>query len=121
MTRVRRRRAHAWGVVAEYLCALLLLCKGYSILEMRHRNAMGEIDIIAVRSGVIAFIEVKARAGETQALESVTAQKRRRIARAGHAFVASHGRYAQHGLRFDVMVVTSPWKIRHLTDAWRPA
>jgi putative endonuclease len=62
---------------------------------------------------------VKARGGETEALESVTAEKRRRIARGAEAFIAAHPRYAQHDLRFDAMVVTSPWKISHFRDAWR--
>lgn len=115
----RRRRSHLWGMVAEYLCVLLLLCKGYSILFMRHRNKMGEIDIIAARGRLLAFIEVKARASETDALESVTAEKQRRIARAAQAFVATHASHMQHDLRFDVMVVTSPWKISHLKNAWR--
>lgn len=76
MTKQRRKRAQAWGVTAEYLCLLLLVCKGYSILALRHRNSMGEIDIIAVRGKILAMIEVKARASETDALESVTMQKR---------------------------------------------
>ena len=115
----KRKRAHRWGVAAEYLSALWLLCKGYSILAMRHRNHMGEVDIIAARGKMLAFVEVKARAGEAEALESVTAQKRRRIARAAQSFIAANARYMQHDLRFDVMVVTSPWKISHLQNAWR--
>jgi putative endonuclease len=115
----KRKRAQVWGIAAEYLCILLLLLKGYTILQRRHRNRGGEIDIIAVRGMQLAFIEVKARAQETDALESITADKRRRLARAAEAFIAGNKRYAQHGLRFDVMVITSPWKIRHLKDAWR--
>ncbi len=118
MTNKRRRRAHVWGVVAEYLSVLLLLCKGYSILEMRHRNRGGEIDIIAARGKVIVFIEVKARGVRADALESVTQDKRRRLARAAELYVAKRARFAQHGLRFDVMVVTSPWNIHHLKNAW---
>jgi len=113
------KKAHRWGHVAEYLCMLWLVCKGYSILERRHRNRGGEIDLIAARGRVIAFVEVKARADSAAALESVTADKRRRLARAAEAYVASHPRFAQHGLRFDVMMVTSPWNIHHLKDAWR--
>ncbi len=113
-----RRRSQSWGIVAEYLCIALLLVKGYTILERRHRNYGGEIDIIARRGKVLAFIEAKARAEEKAALESITADKRRRLARAAESFVARHARYAQLDLRFDVMVITSPLKIRHLQDAW---
>lgn len=119
MTQKDRKRAYVWGMIAEYLCMLLLLCKGYTLLERRHRNRGGELDIIAVRGNIIAFIEVKARTDKTAALESITADKRRRLARAADAFIATHFIYAQHGLRFDVMMVTSRWKIHHLKDAWR--
>ncbi len=119
MRSASRRRAHAWGIAAEYLCVLLLLIKGYSIREMRHRNRGGEIDIIASHGRVVAFIEVKARALAADALESVTADKRRRLARAAESYIARDARLSQHGLRFDVMVVTSPWNIHHLKDAWR--
>jgi len=114
-----RRRSHVWGIIAEYLCMALLVVKGYTILARRHRNHGGEIDIIARRGGVVAFIEVKARASAKDALESVTADKCVRLQRAAEGFVASHPRYAQLDLRFDVMVITSPFTIHHLQDAWR--
>jgi putative endonuclease len=114
-----RKRSQRWGIVAEYLCAALLVLKGYSVLALRHRNRYGEIDIIAVRAGVIAFVEVKARADKDAAFGSVTSTKQQRLQEAASAFIAARKKYAQHGLRFDVMVVTSPWKITHLKDAWR--
>jgi putative endonuclease len=119
MKQNRRKRAHRLGIFAEYLCMLLLILKGYTVLERRHRNRGGEIDIIAARRNLLAFIEVKARGQEAEALESVNAEKRRRLARAVEAYMATHQRYAQHGLRFDVMVVTSFLRIRHFKNAWR--
>ena len=50
-----------------------------------------ELDIVAQRRGVLAFVEVKARAaGHAEGLESVGARKRRRLARAASAWLASY-------------------------------
>ncbi len=114
-----RRKAHAWGIIAEYLCAALLLCKGYSIITMRHRNHSGEIDIIAARGKTLVFTEVKARTDKNAAVYSVTPAKQYAVTQAASGFIASHAKYASHDLRFDVMVVTSPVNIHHIKDAWR--
>ena len=113
-----RRKAHRRGHIAEFACAGLLLLKGYSLLARRYRNRHGEIDLIALRRGVVAFIEVKARARKEEALGAITADKRRRVAQAAQGYLASNPDFLQHGLRFDVMVVTSFWRIHHLTNAW---
>jgi putative endonuclease len=114
-----RKRSHGWGIVAEYLCAGFLMLKGYSILALRHRNRYGEIDILAAKRQTLVCVEVKARAVRSSALESVTPDKRARLERAVTSYIATHANYAHHGLRFDVMVVTSPCNIHHLRDAWR--
>ena len=114
-----RRRSHAWGIAAEYLCMALLVLKGYSILARRHRNHFGEIDVIAARAKLVVFIEVKARADREEALHSITPAKRQRLLQAARFFIASQPHLAHHDLRFDAMVITSPWNIHHLRDAWR--
>jgi putative endonuclease len=114
-----RKRSHWWGVVAEYLCAVFLVLKGYSILKLRYRNQAGEIDIIALKAKTLAFIEVKARENTEDALHSVTPAKQAILAQAANIFVAANPRFLHTDLRFDVMVVTSPAKIYHFKDAWR--
>ena len=37
------------------------MLKGYRIRARRFRTPVGEIDIVAVRRGVLVFVEVKAR------------------------------------------------------------
>ena len=115
----KRKYSHRKGIIAEYVCATWLILKGYSILYMRYRNYGGEIDIIAAKGKSIAFIEVKARADLAAALYSVSPVKQKVIARAAQSFLAHHQKYAHLNLRFDVMVLTSFFKIRHIQSAWR--
>lgn len=117
----RRQKTHARGVLAEYYCILLLLIKGYSILELRYKHPRGEIDIIAHKGKTLVFIEVKARATKEAALESITPQKKQRTMQAALAYVANHSQFQHHDLRFDVMVVTSHLRIIHLANAWSAA
>ena len=79
----RRRGAHLFGIEAETIAAWLLRLKGYSIVARRFAISGGEIDLIAVRGGAVAFVEVKARADIDAAASAISATKRRRIARAG--------------------------------------
>ncbi len=68
---VKRRRAEKRGHAAEYWAALYLMLKGYRILALRYRTPLGEIDLIARRKDVVAFIEVKARRSENGAVDAV--------------------------------------------------
>lgn len=116
-----KRLSYFKGIFAEFHCVLFLLIKGYSILARRYKTPQGEIDIIAIKGKAIVFVEVKARNNEADALASITSQKRHRTQRAALAFVASHPQFIHHDLRFDVMVVTSRFRIIHLVNAWSAA
>src|SRR6478736_561614 len=88
--RMKPERQRAWrrGRKAESLALLALRLVGYRILARDHRTALGEIDIIARRGTILAFVEVKARADVTAAAESLLARQRRRIARAAAGYLA---------------------------------
>lgn len=115
-----RRRAQRRGRLAETLCAWLLRLKGYRVLGQRIRTSQGEIDIVARRGRLLAFVEVKARDRLDDALAALSSGQRRRIVRAALAFVAGHPAAAGLDLRFDMMLA-APWRLpRHIADAWRP-
>ena len=62
MTTETRQAAHRLGHVAEWRAVWRLRLAGYSILARRYKTKLGEIDIVVRRGGMLAFVEVKARA-----------------------------------------------------------
>jgi putative endonuclease len=82
---------------------------------------MGEIDLVARSpSGVICFIEVKARDTFEGAVEAVGARQQARIARAAENFLAQRPGLRAKEVRFDTITVTRGHLPHHLRDAWRP-
>jgi putative endonuclease len=113
-----RIAAFQTGLSAESRCAAWLIAKGYRIIARRFRSRAGEIDIIARRRGVTAFVEVKARATLDEAAYAVTQFQQRRIVAAAEAWLARHPQYANDELRFDAMLI-APGKLpRHLVAAF---
>ena len=119
ITKADRQRRDATGRRAEIMSAWLLRLKGYRVLAQRFKTPVGEIDIIAQRASVIAFIEVKARPLVATAIESVSAHQRRRITRAALVFLQKRPDLAEHHMRFDLILVTPGKLPRHIVDAWR--
>jgi len=118
--RDRRRQAERRGRIAEGLAALLLTIKGFRILARRARTRAGELDLVARRGALVAFIEVKARPDDQAAFDALGAGQRRRIARAAGAFLAARPDCAGCLVRFDAILVR-PWRWPlHIADAWRP-
>lgn len=123
---MNRRTARRWGLWAERLCVLSLRMRGYRILARGVRIAgrghhAGEIDIIARRGNVVAFIEVKARSDRETALEALRPTQKQRIMRSAEAFIVRTPGLSDADVRFDLMIVM-PWRWPdHLIDAWREA
>ena len=118
--RASRRAAYRWGLSAETRAALALRLKGYHILERRFRVPAGEIDLIARRGQVLAFVEVKARATLDAALEAVTPRAIDRFGRAADAYISRHPVYQSFDLRFDLVAVL-PWRWPvHRVNAFEP-
>lgn len=121
-----RQAAEARGRRAETVAALYLRFLGWAVLGRRFTSGRGsgagEVDLIARRGGVIAFIEVKARPTVAEGLEAVTPAQQARIARGAEAWLQLNPRHAEAAdvLRFDVIVVPPAGRPHHLADAWRP-
>jgi putative endonuclease len=115
----RRAASHRRGLRAERAAAWILRLQGYRILASRYKTPAGEIDIIARRGNVVAFVEVKARATLADALESVTPRGRVRITGAARHYIAAMPAAAGCVLRFDVIALAPPLSWRHIRDAWQ--
>ena len=110
-----RRKAERGGRRAELLAAWWLRLKGWRIIAIRVRTPVGEVDLIARRGRVLAFIEVKARAGEAEIALALDEYRLRRVVRAAEALLPRHLREGDIA-RIDAIFMT-PWRLpRHLTN-----
>ena len=94
------------GRLGEELTAYYLKKSGYEILRRNFRIKGGEIDIIAEKDGIIAFVEVKTR--DINALEqgaqAVGKRKRSLVIRAAQEYLFRYPQRLQP--RFDISDVT---------------
>ncbi len=113
-----RVAAFQTGISAESRACVFLLAKGYRILARRFRTPYGEIDIVARRRKLLAFIEVKARATLDAAAYSITQQQQGRIVAAAAAWLMAHPEHADFDMRFDAMLIAPKHLPRHLMAAF---
>jgi putative endonuclease len=76
------------GDRGERIAALYLEKKGYAILRRNYRVKGGEIDIIAEKESVIAFVEVKTRTPDyiSDGFDAITKTKQKLIIRASAVY-----------------------------------
>ncbi len=117
--RARGARSRREGRRAEYLCALWLMAKGYRIIGFRLRTAQGEIDLLALKAGVLAVVEVKRRTTLEAALEAVSWRQRERLVRAARSLAARRPDLAAASIRLDLIALAPGRAPRHIADAWR--
>ena len=100
--------ARTLGSFGEEQAARYLRRRGYRIVERNFRCRQGEIDIIARKGEVVAFVEVKQRknADFGEAREFVTYSKQRRVIAAAELWLLKTGCELQP--RFDVIEVYAP-------------
>ncbi|WBH16342.1 YraN family protein [Sphingomonas radiodurans] len=112
-----RRVAEAAGRRGERLAGWWLRLKGWQILDRRVRTPAGEVDLVAKRGALIAFVEVKTR---SSAAELDFAIDERRLVRVAAAAEYLMPRYATNGedIRVDVILLAPGVRPRHIENAW---
>ncbi|MBN8839611.1 MAG: YraN family protein [Sphingomonadales bacterium] len=112
-----RRLAEAAGRRGERLAAWWLRLKGWRVVAQRVRTPAGEVDLVAKRDGLVAFVEVKTRAS---AAELDFAIDERRLARVAAAAELLMPVYATAGedIRVDVILLAPGTRPRHIENAW---
>ena len=113
-----RVAAFQTGLSAESRAAAYLMAKGYRTLAKRFRTPHGEIDIVARRRNLIAFVEVKARATLDDAAFAVTPRQQQRIIDAAQGWLVAHPEHAEFEMRFDAMLIAPKRLPRHVLAAF---
>ena len=111
------------GLEAENRAACLLQQHGYRICVRNFRCRRGEIDIIASRGSVLAFIEVRMRTSARfgGAAASIGAGKQKRVVRAARYFLLTRPANQGMRIRFDTIVMEQCQGSLHwVQDAFRP-
>ena len=130
-----------FGRAGEQSARAYLRRKGYRILAANYKAGSGELDIVALKRGVLVFAEVKTRSNEKYGspAEAVGAKKTACLRSAANAFVyeqCRHGRvtaFLPFGIRImlrykqtrnDIIEVYTdrnggnPYKINHIENAF---
>jgi putative endonuclease len=110
------------GEEGERIAEAWLVQRGWRILDRRFRSGHRDLDLVAERSGVVAFVEVKARRGKSfgHPVEAVNWRKQRELTRSAAVWIARFGSGKQL-FRFDVVGVLmdeSGTRIRHVENAF---
>ena len=114
---MNRQEAEKRGRGAETLACWYLRLKGWRILARRARVHGGEVDIVARRGRMLAFVEVKARATEDAAAFALDEWRLRRVVVAAGLLAP---RYMRPGddVRIDALFVVPRRWPKHLANIW---
>lgn len=108
------------GRAGEARAAALLEAEGWSVLARNYRAGRGEIDVVALREGILAFIEVKTWRGfGSEELErAIGPTKRRRIVETAKIFLAQYREYSNARIRFDVLLLSGEGVVHRIESAF---
>jgi putative endonuclease len=111
------------GQLGENIAAKRLADEGYEILERQWRHNHKEIDIIALKDGILAIVEVKTRSSEKfgGASELITQNKMKFLIEASEAYVQAVGFDGE--VRFDAAVIFvegNEYKVEHIENVFIP-
>ncbi len=116
------------GALGEQFAADYLKTQGYRILERNFHTRYGEVDIIAQKDDILAFVEVKTRAATmlSSPAAAVTPAKQKKLITAALQYMQANPADLQP--RFDVVAIVTRSKsdfsvlnFMHLTDAFEAA
>lgn len=115
-----RKSTVAAGKDAEEFACGKLLEAGWTVERRNFRSRRGEVDIIAMKGDVLAFIEVKSlnRCTLLDLQHVIGAKKRHLIIETSKLFLAMNRKYNQHRIRYDVILVQENACVRHMEGAF---
>ena len=93
------------GKEGELLVAQYLQKRGYTLITQNYRKSFGEVDIIAHKDDVLAFVEVKWRHNPlVDPAELIGPSKQKKIITIAKQFLSKHT-YLDVVCRFDVALI----------------
>lgn len=112
----------ALGEFGERVAERWLRRKGWRVVQRRFRTGHRDIDLVIEQEGLVAFVEVKARQGDTfgDPVGAVNWKKQKELGRSARVWIARHGR-SEEAYRFDVVGVLVDGervRIRHVENAF---
>ena len=119
-------KAQALGALGERIAARWLMREGWEVVDRRWRSGRRDLDLVAVRDNIVAFVEVKTRRSTWSGgpVEAVNWRKQRELTRSAQAWLDQRGTLvapAGATFRFDIVgVVASRDKVgvRHVASAF---
>ncbi|MBM3900347.1 MAG: YraN family protein [Gemmatimonadetes bacterium] len=120
-----RTHNQRFGALGERIAARWLAKRGWRIVYHRFVNGRRDIDLVAERDGVVAFVEVKARKGAEfgDPVEAVHRRKQRELTKSAQVWIDRHGRQPET-YRFDVIGVLVAGErvlVKHVENAFNIA
>ncbi|MFC1894619.1 YraN family protein [Candidatus Dependentiae bacterium] len=109
------------GNKGEQIIAKFLEKNNFEILQQNYKSKFGEIDLIAQKDNLIAFVEVKTRKKAYFPISNVvTISKQKKISKTANLFISKNKIYNKI-CRFDVATVISDnneYKINYIKNAF---
>ncbi len=101
----RSGTAKALGQAAERHVAAALTAAGWTVLAHGWSVQGGELDLVAIRGGLLAFVEVKYRRRSATSWPTVSPAQQRRLSRTAEQFLAASPALEHEACSFVVAVV----------------
>jgi putative endonuclease len=98
-------RHNETGKMGEDLAAAWLASQGFELLHRNWKYSYFELDVIAVKNGVLHFIEVKTRTTDTYGHpeEGVTTKKLERLMNAGEEYLHQNPQWKR--IQYDILSI----------------
>ncbi|MBF0544893.1 MAG: YraN family protein [Candidatus Riflebacteria bacterium] len=114
-----------FGKNSENIAVSFLEKLGYKILFRNFRSRNAEIDIIAMDSSCLVFVEVRSKTKTDfgHPFETISLHKQRKIISAAQFFLMKNRLFETKACRFDVLAIVDPEnktgvQIEHLKNAF---